>query len=108
MTIKVETGRKCSCCGNYEAFIAIGKWRQPNQTFSDLMSNQVCWECYVAVLHPVDRKLANAKARMKAVFNRPDSYIRSGQYSKDMRNVEAWEEAIRNKAIQRQLYGIIS
>ena len=107
MAIKVETGRECVCCSNHEAFIAIGKWRQPNQTFSDILSNQVCWECYVAVLHPVDRKLANAKARIKAVFNRPDSYRQSGQYRKDMRNAEAWEEAIRNKATQRQIYSIL-
>ena len=106
MTIKVETGRKCCCCGNSKAFIAIGK-RGGNFTFSDLISNQVCWECYVAVLHPVDRKLANAKARMRAIFNRPMSYMQSGQYRKDMRNVAAWEEAIQNKQAQRQLYGVV-
>lgn len=108
MTIEIKTGRKCCCCGNDEAFIAIGKWREPNKTFSDLISRQVCWECYVAVLHPVDRKLANAEARMRAVFNRSKSYIKSGRYRKDMRNVAAWKEAIQNKQTQRQLYGISS
>jgi len=106
MTIKVETGRKCCCCGNSEAFIAIGK-RGGDFTFSDWVSNLVCWECYVAVLHPVDRKLANAKTRIKAVLNRPTSYTQSGQYRRDMRNVEAWEEAIRNKQAQRQAYCIV-
>ena len=106
MNPKIETGRRCCCCGNGEAFIAIGKWRELSQTFSDLISRQVCGECWVAGLHPVDRKLANAEARIKDALNRPRSYFDSGQYRKDLRNVDAWKEAILNKKTQRQLYCI--
>jgi len=100
----------CVVCNNNDAFIALGKWRQPNQTFSDLISNQVCWECYVAVVHPVDRKLHKAKIRIAAarVMACPDSYYSSGRFRKDMHNVEAWEKAISERQLQRQLYGIES
>ena len=98
---------KCKICGSDEAFIAIGKWRQPNTTFSDLISNQVCWDCYVAIVRPVDRKLENARQRIAKAQNLQASYsYYHGQYTKDMRNAAAWEEAIRNKHTQRQLYGL--
>lgn len=108
--IKIETGTKCVCCGNNEAYIAIGK-QGGNFTFSDLISSQVCWQCYVAVVSPVDRKLANAKARISKGFPAGlcgwDTMQRATRaYLKDKRNIEAWEEAINSKRIQRQLYGI--
>lgn len=98
---------KCCVCGNDDAFIALGKWREPNLTFSDIISRQCCWECYVAVVHPVDRKLANAKERIRNVFNRPLSYIESGRLQKDRRNIEAWEQAIQEKQLQRSLFNVI-
>ncbi len=97
---------KCIICNNDEAFIALGKWRESNKTFSDLLSRQVCWECYVAVVRPVDKKLENAEARIKGVFNRPVSYLRNGQYRRDLRNVEAWKQAIATRQLQRQIYCI--
>ena len=107
MPLGISTGTECCCCGNDEAFIAVGK-RNGNFTFSDLISNQVCWDCYVAVIHPVDRKLANAKARLEKLIdpNAPNWRLALSRRNRDRRNIEAWEEAIRLKQAQRQFYGI--
>ena len=108
--------RDCRCCGGRDAYIACPpiEKRGPNMSFSDLVNHCVCWECYIAVVHPVDRKLKNAKVRVAmARAKLASSGWLYGEWQtayrktrRDEANIEAWERAIASRKIQRQLYGV--